>query len=126
MARNRKTNGGAVRLAPVVNAFLLCLFLGGSGIGYVWQKGQIDALGRQIGEREKRLADLRRQNKMRSDHLAALCSPTALEAKVKALNLGLVQPPISQVVRLVESAGEPAAAAAPQQFAEQRKTEGLP
>ena len=82
---------------------MLCLFIGGAGVGYVWYKSQIDLLGRQVREREVRLAELQRQNKMSRAQLDALCSPIALDARVKKLNLGLIAPPVSQIVRLVEA-----------------------
>jgi hypothetical protein len=106
MARNRKNESAAARLAPALKAFLLCLFFVISGVGYVWYKNQISLLGRQIKERELRLADLERQNKMRRDQLAALCSPVALEARVKKLNLGLGPPPLAQIIRLTEPMSE--------------------
>jgi hypothetical protein len=101
MARNRKKRG-AVRAGPLVLVIVLCLFFGGAGVGYVWQVKQVHALGQQIKERENRLAELQRQNKLRRDHLSSQCSPVALEARVQKLNLGLMQPPMSQVVRLVD------------------------
>jgi hypothetical protein len=103
MARNRKNQSAAVRFAPALKALLLCLFIGGSGVGYVWYKSQIDLLGRQVREREVRLAELQRENKMSRAQLDALCSPIALDARVKKLNLGLIAPPVSQIVRLVEA-----------------------
>ena len=106
MARNRKSQSAAVRFAPALKAFMLCLFIGGSGVGYVWYKSQVDVLGRQNLEREARLAELQRENKMARAQLQALCSPIALEARVKKLNLGLIAPPVSQIVRLVEIPSE--------------------
>ena len=103
MAKNRKAQSLTERFGPAIKAFILCLWIGGAGVGYVWQKNQIHQLGREIKEREIRLAELQRQNKVRSDQLATLISPPALEARVKKLNLGLVQPPLSQIVRLVET-----------------------
>lgn len=82
---------------------MLCLFIGGSGVGYVWYKNQVAILGRQKLEREIRLAQLQRQNKASRARLDDLCSPIALEARIKRLNLGLVAPPVSQIVRLVEA-----------------------
>lgn len=102
MARNRKNQSAAVRFAPALKALMLCLFIGGAGVGYVWYKNQVAVLGRQIKEREVRLAELQRQNKMSRAQLDALCSPIALDARVKKLNLGLIAPPVSQIVRLVE------------------------
>lgn len=103
MARNRKNQSAAVWFAPALKAFLFCLLIGGSGVGYVWYKNQISVLGQQIKERENQLAELHRKNKMSRAQLDALCSPIALEARVKQLNLGLVAPPVSQIVRLVET-----------------------
>jgi hypothetical protein len=84
-------------------ALTLCALFVGLGVGYVWYKNQIDLLGHQIKERENRLAELERQNKMRRDQLATLCSPVALDARVKKLNLGLAPPDKSQVVWMVET-----------------------
>lgn len=103
MAKNRKAESAAVRFGPAIKAFLLCFLIGSTGVGYVWQKNQIHQLGREIKECETRLAELQRQNKTRADQLAALVSPPALEARVQRLNLGLAQPPLSQIVRLVET-----------------------
>ncbi|MEO6035326.1 MAG: hypothetical protein ABIQ35_08735 [Verrucomicrobiota bacterium] len=113
MARNRKSQSAAVRFAPAFKALVLCLFIGGSGVGYVWYKSQIDMLGRQVKERETRFAELQRKNKMARAQLDSLTSPIALDARVKdlnkKLNLGLAAPPVSQIVRLVETPAEPPA-----------------
>ena len=45
MARNRKYQTAANRFGPALKAFLLCLLIGGSGVGRVWQKDQISRLG---------------------------------------------------------------------------------
>jgi hypothetical protein len=102
MARNRKNQSAAIRFGPALKAILLCLFIGGSGIGYVWQKNQIDELGKQIKKRELRLSDLQRQNKLGRDTLALLRSPKRLIEQVKELKLGLGPPEPSQIQRLIE------------------------
>ena len=113
MARNRKYQSAAIRFGPALKAFLLCLLIGGSGVGYVWQKGQIYELGRQIKTRENRLAELRDQNKKLGDQLARLRSPAMLDQRVRELNLGLGQPRPASVVRLLEPAAEPRLEAGP-------------
>jgi hypothetical protein len=100
MPKNRKND--SLRLKPALTAVVLCAFFVALGIGFVWYKEQIDVLGRQIKDRELRLAELQRQNKIRRDQLATLCSPVALDARVKKLNLTLGPPAFSQVIRLVE------------------------
>jgi hypothetical protein len=102
MAKNRKSDA-AVRFAPVVKALLLCAFFVTAGVGYVWYKNQISLLGHQIKERENRLAELERGNKVRRDQLAALCSPVKLDERVRQLNLGLGPPALTQVIRLVDA-----------------------
>ena len=101
MARNRKND--SLRLKPAVTAVVLCAFFVALGIGFVWYKEQIGVLGRQIKDRETRLTELQRQNKVRRDQLAELCSPVALDARVKKLNLPLGPPAVSQVIRLVDA-----------------------
>lgn len=100
MARNRRNSSAAAWLRPLVKVILLCLFFGGSGVGYVWQKKQIHELGQQKGRKEQRLMKLREHNRSLRDTLAALSSPRALDARVKDLNLGLVVPRPEQILRL--------------------------
>jgi hypothetical protein len=102
MARNRKNESAAVRFGPALKAFLLCLFLGGTGVGYVNQKNQLFRLASQYTELEHRLDKLRRDNAARAGNLDALQTPSELETRIKQMNLGLVAPQPSQIVHLVE------------------------
>lgn len=106
MAKNRKHQSAAIRFGPALKAFLLCLLIGGSGVGYVWQKDQIYDLGQQIRKREIRLKDVENQNDKLRRQLAFMRSPPFLEARVKELNLGLVPPDPSQVWYLPEPSPE--------------------
>src|SRR2546425_11202496 len=109
MARNRKYQSGqaGIRFGPALKALLLCLLIGGSGVGYVWQKNQIYELGQQIKKREQRLAQMQDQNEKLRRQLAMLRSPAALDARAKELNLGLGLPQPTQVRRLPEPLGGP-------------------
>jgi cell division protein FtsB len=102
MARNRKNQAAEIRFGPVLKVVLLCSLIGGSAIGYVWQKSQIDHLGRQIAEREIKLKQLKNDNKLLSDQIAFLHSPVMLDRRAKDLNLGLAPAQPLQVVRLVD------------------------
>ena len=102
MAKNRKNQSAAVRFGPALKAFIFCVIIGGSAVGYVWQKSQIDELGRQIKQREQRLNELSDQNKKLRDHLAVLRSPAQLSERVQKLNLGLGMPQQGQVLLLPE------------------------
>jgi hypothetical protein len=126
MARNRKYRSAALRFGPALKAFLLCLLIGGSGIGYVWQKNQIYELGQQIRKREQRLQALERQTDTLRQQLATLRMPHAIEQRIKLLNLGLVAPAPGQVWQLPEPTGESAPAAAPQYAAHDRLETNVP
>src|SRR2546429_4049623 len=97
MAGNRRNQSTAIRLVPALKAFLLCLLIGGSGVGYVWQKNQIYQLGQQIKKREVRLGELADQNEKLRKHFGIMRSPRFLESRIKELNLGLIQPQQSNV-----------------------------
>ena len=81
----------------------MCLLIGGSGVGYVWQKNQIYDLARQTKQLETRRDALRHQNRMLENLLAKMSSPKELDARVKNSNLGLVPPRQDKVWRLVET-----------------------
>ena len=102
MAKNRKHQSAAIRFGPALKAFLLCLLIGGSGVGYVWQKNQIYDLGQQIRKRELHLKDLQDQNDKLRRQLASMRSPQYLQERVKEMNLGLVPSQPSQVWYLKE------------------------
>lgn len=119
MAKNRKYQSAAIRFGPALKAFLLCLFIGGVGVGYVWQKQQISELGRQFVRREQQLNGLQEQNEKLKTQLAMMRSQTYLEARIKQLNLGLVPPSPSQVWRLAEPQPEAARPARERQYAQQ-------
>jgi uncharacterized protein HemX len=104
MARNRKYRSAAIRFGPALKAFLLCLVIGGAGVGYVWQKTQILELGRQIKQREQRLGALEQKSEKLKRELATMRTVQSLEDSIKRLNLGLCQPQISQVWHLAEPA----------------------
>src|SRR5438046_6090364 len=104
MAKNRKYQSAAIRFGPAIKAFLLCALIGGAGVGYVWQKSQIDELGKQIRRREQELNALQDQNKQLKKQLAMMYSQKYLEDRIKILNLGLVPLQGSQIWSLKEPA----------------------
>ena len=103
MAKNRRNQSAAIRFGPALKALFLCLVIAGLAVGYVWQKGQIFQLGRQITSCESRLIQLRDENQKLSDQLAVLNSPVMLDQRVHELNLGLVAAQPTQIYRLIEA-----------------------
>jgi hypothetical protein len=92
----------AARFGPALKAFILCLLLGGSGVGYVWQKNQLYQLGVQIKRREVELGKSEAENEKLQKQLATMRGPKLLEMRIKELNLGLSAPLPQQVWRLTE------------------------
>src|SRR5271165_6275966 len=111
MANHRKVGSAAIRFGPALKAFVFCLLIAGSALGYVWQKSQVHQLGAQIKALESRLAQLRLENQTHADQLAKLVSPVQLDRRARSLGLGPAQP--GQVQRLpdvpVMAADEPRA-----------------
>ena len=103
MAKYRKNQAASIRFGPALKASFLCLLIGGSAIGYVWQKSEIGRLGQQIRQREAKLAQLQSDNKRFSDQISILHSPVMLDQRAKELNLGLAPATPMQVVRLTET-----------------------
>jgi hypothetical protein len=101
MGRNRK-NGSATRFVPAVKAALLCLLLGGSAIGFVYQKNQLAEIGKQIAKREKQFEQLQVNNANLERQLAMMKLPSVLTNRVKQLHLDLVPPAQSQILTIVE------------------------
>ncbi len=123
MARNRKSQSAAARFGPAVKAFLLCVLIGGSGIGYVWQKDQIARLERQIKSREIRLGQLEVLNEKLSKQLGTMRGPQYLEAQIQKLNLGLARPQAGQIWVLPEPVAETRHSETERQYAAQNRGE---
>ena len=91
-----------MRFGPALKAVFICLVTCSLGLGYVWQKQQINTLGQQIKERETALEKLCRENKRRGDNLAYLMSPQQLDSRLRQLKLDLIVPRPEQIVVLQE------------------------
>ncbi len=107
MAKNRKNQAAEIRFGPVLKVVLLCLLIGGSAIGYVWQKDQINRLAAQCREREKSLDKIKRDNESLVRQISILHSTVMLDRRAKELNLGLAPATPYQVVRLAETPSAP-------------------
>jgi len=125
MAKNRKNQAAEIRFGPVLKVVLLCSLICSAAIGYVWQKNQIDRLGRQISEREDRLRKLKSDNNDLANQIAFLHSPVMLDTQARKLNLGLAPAQPFQVVRMVDLPST-AEAGGPRQFAQRPTAGGTP
>ena len=91
-----------MRFGPAFKAVIICLVTCSLGLGYVWQKQQINTLGEKIKKNEIRLEDLSRENKLRKDTLASLTSPQNLDTRLRKFNLDLEVPRPEQIVPIIE------------------------
>jgi hypothetical protein len=119
MARNRKYQSAAIRFGPALKAFLLCLLIGGSGVGYVWQKNQIYKLDWQIRNADINRKTLVKQNARLKTQLATMETQGFIETRISELKLGLVAPQPSQIWRLEEPPAAPPGPPAGRQYAQQ-------
>lgn len=125
MARNRsKSQSAAIRFGPALKALLLCLLIGGAGVGYVWQKDQINHLGKLKMGHEQQLLRLAGENEKLRKQLQEMQSVRYLDRRIRELKLGLVQPQPGDVWRLPEPLSEVPAPARQPQYAVQER--GIP
>jgi cell division protein FtsB len=115
MAKNRKNQAAAIRFGPALKASFLCLLIGGSAVGYVWQKNEIYRLGQQIHQHEAKLKKLQDANRELGNQISFLHSPLVLDQRAKELQLAPATP--AQVVRLTEMPA-PMNESSPRQFAQ--------
>jgi hypothetical protein len=107
MSKNRKNQAAAIRFGPALAASFACLIIAGAAVGYVWQKGQIIQLGRQIRASENRLAQLQNDNGRMAKILGDMRSPLRLDQRAQELKLGLAPTRPMQVFRLSETVSAP-------------------
>ena len=100
MPRNRKKQDSPLSVGLWIRAALFCLVLGGTAMGYVWQKSQIHQLGTELRKKEMRLELLRGDNERWQQHRAEMRSTQKLYDRVRTLGLGVAMPQPEQVLRL--------------------------
>lgn len=102
MAKNRKSQSAELRFGPALKALLICFFIGGAGIGYVYQKNLLNQLGEEKKQREQELNRLRLHNDAQERQLSQLNSQGTLAQRVAELGLSLQLPSPSQIVVVVD------------------------
>ncbi|HEX7653910.1 MAG TPA: septum formation initiator family protein [Verrucomicrobiae bacterium] len=127
MAGNRKNQTAAVHFSAVLKVVLLCSVIGGSAIGYVWQKNEISRLDKLTVTKEKALEQLRKENKLLADQVAVLRSPVMIDRRAKELNLGLTPAqPVQKVVLAENPSAYSAVPVQPRQYAARPAVERTP
>lgn len=107
MAGKNKKKAGLPTFG-LMSVALACLFFGGAGLGYLWNKQQIAKLGQQIHGYEVRLEEARRRRFYLDRTYAERTSQEGLEDLVRRSHLDMGQAQINQLVRLPEAPLTPA------------------
>lgn len=102
MARNRRNQSAALRLASALRVLFICLFLGGAGVGYVLQKNKIYELGQLQKRLEMELDSLQKENGLWRGQLQELLLPKRLAERVRQMELGLGPARPDQIIWLPE------------------------
>lgn len=102
MWRRVQSRNGVIGAAWIIRAVLVCLFIGGSCAGYLWQKRQVHQLGQQIRVLERELESLEKGTEGLRQRYAVLASPRELDRQVEQFGLDLRSPAPEQILRLRE------------------------
>jgi cell division protein FtsB len=82
MSRHRQQHN-PINAAALAWWIVITLFVGGSGLIYVWQSVQLHSLGDQKRKLEVELVEVRAENEVASVQIAALTSREAIERRHK-------------------------------------------
>ena len=101
----REENDNVVGAGWIAKALVVCLFLGGSAAGYLWQKRQVHELGQEIRRLEGDLDRLEKGNEVLRQRYSVLASPRELDRRVQEFGLDLRSPAPEQILRLTDKVG---------------------
>jgi hypothetical protein len=100
------TQRTAITASTIAKVLALSIFLGGSGVGYVFQNGQIRGLNSQAKRNDERIHELEERRKNLKFRLAAMTSRDKLELSARYHKLDLRMPDPGQVITLPEPGRE--------------------
>jgi Tfp pilus assembly protein PilO len=106
MARNRRRQSAELRFGPALKALLICVFIGGAGVGYVYQMNLLNQLGEEKKAREEELYRLWLDNSQKERQVSQLNSQRQLERRVRQMHPDLGLPSPSQIVVLTEESAD--------------------
>lgn len=96
----------AIGTGWLVKAMIVCLFIGGSCVGYLWQKSQVHKLGRRIQKLERELDHLERGNERLRQRYSTLRSQTEIKRRLAEWGSDLREPSPEQIHRIRETNDE--------------------
>jgi hypothetical protein len=101
----KKTN--AVEASTIAKVVALSLFIGGSGVGYVFQKSQIVGLGDQVAGNLETIHELEERHKNVRLKFERATSREQLELMARRFQLPLGEPDRKWIIELPEPRVEP-------------------
>ena len=105
MWRRVQSRNGVIGAGWIFKAVVICLFVGGSCAGYLWQKSQVHELGQEIRQLEWDLEQLEKGNEVLRQRYSVLASPPVLEERVEQFGLDLRSPAPEQILRIRDVGG---------------------
>lgn len=111
----RRKKGNTANGRSLLLCILVVAVVSVAALGYLWQQTEIHGLGREMKALELELEELRQTNERLSRSYAEMCTPRALEQRVRQMGLELTAPQPGQMIRMTEpleeakawAAGEP-------------------
>ncbi len=101
MPSNRRRNANAVPLASIAAWILVCLFIGGAGLGYVWLKNDLHINAAKIKNLENDLSGLSLEYMSVRSNIVSLSSMDAISRRYhsdKTKLGGLMEIPPERIV----------------------------
>lgn len=93
----------AVGTGWLIKAMIVCLFIGGSCVGYLWQKNQVHKLGRRIQNLERELDQLERGNERLRQRYSTMMSRPEIKRRLAEWGSDLREPSPEQIHRIRET-----------------------
>lgn len=103
MWRRVQSRNEVIGAGWIVKAVVVCLFVGGSCGGYLWQKSQVHKLGQEIRGLEHDLDQLEKGNEVLRQRYSVLASHRELDQRVEQYGLDLRSPAPEQILRIRET-----------------------
>ncbi len=102
----QRFQAGKTHGLDVIMVLMVCTLIACAGLGYVWQKEQINQLGKKTKGLENRIEELKFREKNLQREGARLSTTRELETQMRRMNLGLNEPKPDQIVRLPDGPQE--------------------
>jgi cell division protein FtsB len=102
MSLNRRRHANAMPLASIATWILVAVFVGMTGLYYVYCKNHLHIIGGTIKKLERELEEVMRENEGMRARIASLSSRPALQARLEAGFIKLIPITDDRIIRITE------------------------